>query len=111
MTQLPTVETPREPVTTSYHGVEVTEDYRWLEDGTSDRTRAWTSQQDARTRAWLHAIPFREAVRRRVEEILKVESSEYDHLARGGATYFALRTQPPKQQPFLVALSRVEVPA
>ena len=26
-------ETPKKPITDSYHGVQITENYRWLEDG------------------------------------------------------------------------------
>jgi prolyl oligopeptidase len=108
MTVLPPVETPREPVTTTYRGVDVTEDYRWLEDGSADRTKAWTAAQDARTRAYLAERPFREALRRSVEDVLTVERTEYTRLRRGGSTYFALKTQPPQQQPFLVATPSVE---
>lgn len=36
-------------MTCSYHGVTVTEDYRWLEDATSEQTHAWTTAQHART--------------------------------------------------------------
>jgi prolyl oligopeptidase len=102
------IETPREPVTTTYHGVDVTEDYRWLEDGDSERTKAWTAAQDARTRRYLAAVPDREPIRRRFEEILAVESTEYAALRRGGDVWFALKTQPPLQQPFLVVLDDLE---
>jgi prolyl oligopeptidase len=106
MTQhvMPTIETRREPVTTTYHGVEVVDDYQWLEDEGSDPTREWTAAQDARTQEYFASLPFRDPIRRRFEEILKVESTSYRGLSRGGSTYFALKNQPPLQQPFLVAL-------
>ena len=102
------IDTPRDPVTTTYDGVEVTEDYRWLEDGDSERTKAWTAAQDARTRDYLASVPDREPIRRRFEEILAVESTEYDSPRRGGDLWFALKTQPPLQQPFLVALEDLD---
>src|SRR4051794_27511569 len=108
MSELPRIDTPREPVTDTFHGVEVVDEYRWLEDKGSEATRAWTAAQDARTRAYLEALPFRDAIRQRFEEILKVESTAYDWLSLGGSTYFALKTQPPLQQPFLVALDRLD---
>ena len=58
----PPVETPRRPTTTTYHGVDVTEEYRWLEDATSDETRRWTEAQASRTRSHLDALPHRAAV-------------------------------------------------
>lgn len=104
---LPTIETPRESVTTTYHGEDVTEDYRWLEES-SERTREWTAAQDARARGYLDSLPFHDAVRTRVEEVLKVESTTYARPARGGSTYFALKSQPPLQQPLLVTLQALD---
>ncbi|QIK66261.1 S9 family peptidase [Nocardioides sp. HDW12B] len=103
------METRKETVTDTYHGVEVSEDYRWLEDGTSDETKAWTEAQDAETRAWLAGVPARESIRKRFEEILKVESTAYHALTGAGSTYLALKSQPPKQQPFLVVLTDLGV--
>src|SRR3954447_6095105 len=108
MIQLPTIDTPREPVTNSYHGVAVIDEYQWLEDERSEATREWTAAQDARTRTFLEALPYREAIRRRFEEILKVESTSYAALSLGGSTYFALKSQPPRQQRFLVALDGLD---
>jgi hypothetical protein len=38
MTSTEKVESPRIAVSNIYHGVTVTEDYRWLEDATSEET-------------------------------------------------------------------------
>ena len=105
MAELNTIETMREPVTTAYHGVEVTEDYRWLEDAGSEETKAWTKAQHERTMAYLTAGPSYDDIRRRAEEILKLDSTSYADPTRGGETYFVLKSQPPKQQPFLVTLT------
>ena len=108
MIQLPAIDTPRESVSDTYHGVAVADEYQWLEDKHSEATRKWTAAQDARTRAYLGALPFRDAIRHRFEEILKVESTSYDELSLGGPTYFALKIQPPLQQPFLVSLDGLD---
>jgi prolyl oligopeptidase len=108
MPALETIETPKARVSSTYHGVTVTEDYRWLEDAASEQTRAWTMAQDRRTRSYLGNLPFYGAVRRRAEEILKAESVTYDDLRRAGSAYFALKDQPPKQQPFLVVLNSLD---
>ncbi|MGZ4131689.1 MAG: prolyl oligopeptidase family serine peptidase [Actinomycetota bacterium] len=99
------VETMRVPVTTTYHGVEVTEDYRWLEDAASEETRTWTQAQHERTMAYLRALPSYGDIRRRAEEILTADATSYADPRRGADTYFAMKFQPPRQQPFLVALT------
>lgn len=65
--------TPIEPNTEVFHGVAVTDPYRWLEDQDSDRTRHWIEEQSNYARAVLDAIPIRGEVRRRVAELLAVE--------------------------------------
>ncbi len=108
MTELPIVPAPRIPVTSTYHGVDVTEDYRWLEHASSEETIAWTTAQQHRTRAYFDRIPWRDALRTRVEQLLKAEMTTYKGLLSGGSTFFALKVQTPRQQPFLVALTDVD---
>jgi prolyl oligopeptidase len=108
MTHLPAVQTPRIPVTTRYHGVDVTEDYQWLEDASSPETVAWTQAQQNLTREYFESLPWRDALRARVESLLKAERTSYTSLASGGSTYFALKEQTPRQRPFLVALTDLD---
>src|SRR5690349_1322630 len=103
-------QTRREPASTTYHGVEVTEDYRWLEERT-DETRAWTREQNTLTRAHLDAIPEWPEIAERVQAVLQADSVGYTRLDNGGggaSTYVALKHQPPRQQPFLVAFTDLE---
>ena len=108
MTHLPAVQTPRIPVTTTYHGVDVTEDYQWLEDASSPDTVAWTQAQQDLTRGYFESLPWRDALRARVEQLLKAERTSYTGLVSGGSTFFALKEQTPRQQPFLVALTDLD---
>jgi prolyl oligopeptidase len=106
--ELERIATPKVPVTSTYHGVTVAEDYRWLEDAESDETCSWTKAQDRRTRGCLENMAFRTEVRRRVAEVLMAEPVRYDALRHAGSAYFAIKRQPPKQQPFLVVLSDLD---
>ena len=49
----PLPETPKQPVTTTYHGVEVTDHYRWLEKADDPAVRKWVEAQDRHARATL----------------------------------------------------------
>ena len=109
--KLEMIDTPKVPVGSTYHGVTVTEDYRWLEDAESDQARSWTNAQDRRARSYLANLPCRDAVRRRVAEVLMAEPVRYDAVRHAGSAYFALKCQPPKQQPFLVVLSDLDDPS
>lgn len=97
-------QTPREPVTDTYHGVEVVDEYRWLEDADDQRVPQWTAAQNAYTRSVLDAFAGMEALRRRLVEIESAETVEYDSPAFAGGQLFMLKRQPPKQQPFLVVM-------
>jgi prolyl oligopeptidase len=64
--------TPREEVADTWHGERVVDPYRWLEDTESQRTRAWTDAQNARTRAVLDALPQRPHFAERLRQLLAV---------------------------------------
>ena len=107
MDELTTIETRRRAATTTYHGVDVTDDYTWLEDAASEETQLWTKAQQRRTTSYLTGLPGYADIRRRAEEIIGAASMSYAALTRGGVAFFALKHQPPKQQPFLVALDDI----
>ena len=111
MTELPTVRAARVPVTDTYHGVTVTEDYRWLENASAAETIAWTKSQQQRARAYFDGIPWRDALRTRVAQLLRAERTTYGRLVSGGSTFFAMKEQSPRQRPFLVALTDLDDPA
>lgn len=75
--------TPK-PVTEIFHGVPVTENFRWLEDPDSPETRAWIQAQSARTQAFLSRIPQRPAIRVLLERLYQYD--RYPTVNRNGGT-------------------------
>lgn len=52
-----------------YHGVEVADPYRWLEDDRSEETGQWVKHQNEVTDAFLARIPYRGQLRDRLEQV------------------------------------------
>lgn len=86
-----------EPVTEVLHGVEVTDPYHWLEDGNSERTRAWIEAQTEYARAYLDSIPRRARLRERIREFLAVETC--DSFLVTGNRYFFRKRHADQEQP------------
>jgi prolyl oligopeptidase len=101
----------RVPVTDQYHGVAVVDDYRWLEDGNDPRIKEWSAAQNAWARDHLDRLPGREALRAEITRIRTIAVQRYGDLRFAGGTLFALKVEPPKQQPLLVALASEDDPA
>jgi prolyl oligopeptidase len=103
-------ETPRKPVTDAYQGISVTDDYRWLEDGNNPAVKSWIETQNAYSRAFLDRSPALPALRKRYKELMADPSPSYGGLHYAGGTLFAMKFQPPKEQPFLVTLKSADDP-
>jgi prolyl oligopeptidase len=95
--------TVKSPVTDTYHGVPVIDTYRWLEDDDSPEVKHWIADQNALTRRYLDALPQRGEIAARVGNLLRtapVRRYDFEYRHR----LFALKVQPPKNQPMLVTL-------
>ncbi|HJY85505.1 MAG TPA: prolyl oligopeptidase family serine peptidase [Candidatus Acidoferrales bacterium] len=73
-----------------YHGVEVVDSYRWLEDQNTTETRAWIEAQNAYTDSLLAATPGREQLKQRLTALLKVDSINLPR-ERNGRYFFTKR--------------------
>jgi prolyl oligopeptidase len=102
---LPTPETPRNPVVSEYHGIKVTDDYRWLEDSKDPAVKQWSDAQNRRTRAYLDALPKRAEVQARVDRLIRSSSVAYVVEGQRGGRLFAEKIDPKRQQPTLVTLA------
>lgn len=56
-----------------YFGTRVADPYRWLEDDTSEATSAWVKAQNEVTQNYLSQIPFRDAIKKRYENLFNFE--------------------------------------
>jgi prolyl oligopeptidase len=56
-----------------YHGIEVADPFRWLEDENSEETKRWVEAQNEVTFKHLESIPFRKQVRSRLEDLWNFE--------------------------------------
>jgi len=101
-------ETPKKPVVDTYQGVQVTDEYRWLEDDHDPSVKTWSDGQNAVARAYLDAIPERKDILARVTALTAARTPRYFELKVRGKTTFAMKDQPPLQQPMVVALGSVD---
>ena len=106
MTELPLVRAARIPVTDTFHGVDVTEKEV---AGAGGRLRGRDRRLDQGSAGPQRHLFRRDRLANRAagpgRELLKFEKTAYLQLRPGGGTFFALKVQTPRQQPFLVALT------
>ena len=105
---LPAIEPPQQtqkkPHSDAYHGVTVEDPYQWLENDEDSQVKAWSDTQSQRTRAYLDKLPDRAAIEKQLTEwYAKTSPSHFSLVSRPGIL-FAMKFQPPKQQPLLVTL-------
>ncbi|HEX5104370.1 MAG TPA: prolyl oligopeptidase family serine peptidase [Pirellulaceae bacterium] len=79
--------TRRDEQTDEYHGTQVADPYRWLEDLDSRQTRAWVQAQNEVTFAWLGQIGTRERIRQRLTQLWNYERYGLPH-KRGGRYFY-----------------------
>ena len=97
-----------QPVENRYFDTTVKDDYQWMENWSDPAVKAWVDGQNAYTRAILDQIPSRTAIRDRVAELSRSISPDYSALDYRGGVLFALKDQPPKNQPMLVVIPSVD---
>nr|WP_275936190.1 prolyl oligopeptidase family serine peptidase [Sorangium cellulosum] len=78
------------------HGVEITDPYRWLEDGDSPEVKEWMKSQDAFTRAELSRLPERDAIASRLKQLFYIDAVSAPRHRRG--RYFLSRRHATKEK-------------
>jgi prolyl oligopeptidase len=97
--------TAKLPVTEIYHGVEVVDNYRWLEETGTPAVKAWTEAQNRHSRAAIDALPERAAIEASLTALYAKDTPSHSGLVSRPGRLFALKFQPPKQQRMLVMLA------
>ena len=100
--------TPTYGVVDTLHGERIPDPYRWLEDGDSAETQAWTAAQNRFTRDYLDRVPARAHIRSRLEQLLKIGALSPPTPVRG--RYFYQRREGTQNQPVLYVRVGVEGP-
>jgi prolyl oligopeptidase len=88
-----------DPIAEDFHGTRVIDNYRWLEDGTSPQTKKWVEEEMSYTRAILDPLPGREAIHKRLTELLSIGSVTPPVIA--GRYYFYTKREGMQNQPVL----------
>lgn len=90
-TELQTVELTypqvhRDSTVDVYHGTQIPDPYRWLEDADSKETQAWVAKQNKLTSDFLAAVPVREKIKTRLRNLLNYP--RYSVPYKQGERYF-----------------------
>ena len=100
--------TKKEPVVDTYHGVKVTDDYRWLENGQSPAVKQWVAAQNAYSHAYLEPLPQRAPLVQYLQKTREQAHPSYQSLEYAGHCLFALKYDPEKSSPLLVIFDSPE---
>ncbi len=87
------------PVADFFHGTRVIDSYRWLEKSDSPATQKWVEEENAYTRALLDPLPGREAIHKRLTELLSIGIVTPPQIA--GRYYFYTKREGMQNQPVL----------
>ncbi|MCX6876173.1 MAG: prolyl oligopeptidase family serine peptidase [Verrucomicrobia bacterium] len=100
--------TDKMPVSDAYHGVQIVDDYRWLEEAGTPAVKAWTAAQNRHARDYLDGLPTRAGIGARLTGWFAKDTPSHEHLVSRPGRLFALKFQPPKQQRLLVMLASAD---
>jgi len=101
-------ETAKKPVSNEYQGTTVEDPYQWLEKDDDPEVKAWSAAQNQQTRDYLDKLPDRAAIEEQLTEWYAKTSPSYSSLVSRPGILFAMKFQPPKQQPMLVTLASAD---
>ena len=96
------------PVIDMFHGTKVLDNYRWLEKSDSPAVQKWVEEENTYTRAILDPLPAREAIHKRLTELLSIGNITPPVLA--GHHYFYTKREGMQNQPVLYVRDELNGP-
>ncbi|PSN17328.1 S9 family peptidase, partial [filamentous cyanobacterium CCP5] len=105
-TSLSYPESPQGNQVDVYHGVEVPDPYRWLEDPQSPESRQWIEAQNQVTFGYLQGLSGRKALYDRLTELWNYE--RYGTPFKQGDRYFYYKNNGLQNQSVLYTLERLD---
>src|SRR6267142_684279 len=100
--------TGKKPVTNTYHGVAVVDDYQWLENFEDAAVKEWNEGQNKVTRAYFERLAAKGVVAEKLRKLYSATSPDYFDLQYRRGILFAMKFQPPAQQAWLVVLKSAD---
>ncbi|NET24555.1 prolyl oligopeptidase family protein [Okeania sp. SIO1I7] len=98
--------THKTDIVENYHGVEVADPYRWLEDPNSEETQEWVKAQNKITFNYLEEISERENIKKRLTKIWDYE--KYSVPFKEGDRYFYYKNDGLQNQSILYTLPTLD---
>ncbi len=94
--------------TDDYHGTQVADPYRWLEQDvrTSDEVADWVAAENKVTFAYLESIPQREGIRQRLTELW--DYARYSSPFKEGGRYYYYKNDGLQNQSVLYTMDRLD---
>lgn len=90
----------------TYHGVEVNDPYRWLENPDSEATKAWVTAQNQVTTGYLETISAKEQIQQRLTQLWDYE--KYSSPFKRGERYFYFKNDGLQNQSVLYTLESLD---
>ena len=98
--------TPQQDVTDTYHGVEIKDPYRWLENPDSEESKAWITAQNKLTFDYLSTITARKKIKERLTKLWDYE--KYGIPFKKADRYFYFKNNGLQNQSVLCSLKNLE---